>query len=64
MLVAAGEVLSLCVVSRDICSGEVFDDMFPPITVWLKDRCDYLLGRLFFFNGFLFQLDGGPGQKL
>jgi len=57
MLAAMGEVFSLCVVSRNIYSGEVLDEGFPLITARLRDRCDQLLGRWLFFNTFLPLLD-------
>ena len=63
MLTAVGTAYSLCVVSHNICSGEVFDERFPPIIVRPKDRCDYLLGRGVFFNAFLFLLNG-RGHKV
>ena len=63
MLAAADKAFSLCVVSWDICSGEVFDERFPPIIARLRDHCDYLLGGWFFFNAFLFLLDG-RGHKV
>ena len=63
MLTAASKVFSLSVVSQDVCSGEVFDERFPPITARPRDRCDYLLGRWFLFNAFLFLLDG-RGHKV
>ena len=40
MLVAAGEAFSLCVVSRDVYSGELFDERFPLITAQARDRYD------------------------
>ena len=58
MLTAVGKAFSLCVVSRDVCSGEVFDERLPPITARPRDHYDYLLGRWFFFNAFLFLLYG------
>ena len=64
MLAVVGEALSLCVVSRDVYSGEVFDEKFPPITTRPRDRCDYQLGRWFFFNAFLFLLDGRGNKVL
>ena len=57
MLTVASKVFSLYVVSQDICSGEVSDERFPPITARPRDHCDYLLGRWFFINAFLFLLD-------
>ena len=57
MLTAVGKAFSLYVVSQDVYSGEIFDERFPPITARPRDRYDYLLGRWFFFNSFLFLLD-------
>ena len=58
------EVFSLYVVTQDVCSGEVFDERFPPITARPRDLCDYLLSRCFFFNDFLFLLDGRSHKVL
>ena len=58
MLAVTGEAFPLCVVSRDIYSGEVFDEGFSPITAWPRDRCNYLLGKLCFFSDFLSMHDG------
>ena len=63
MLATMSEAFSLCVVTRDIYSGEVFDEGFPPTIAWPREYCDYLLGRWFFFNAFLFLLDE-RGQKV
>ena len=63
MLTMVGKAFSLCVVSQNVCSGEVFDERFPPITARPRDRGDYLLSRWFFFNAFLFLLDG-RGHKV
>ena len=64
MLAVMGEAFPLYIVSQDICSGEVSDEGFPPITARPRDYGDYLLGRRFFFNGFLFLLDGGSHKVL
>jgi hypothetical protein len=40
MLAATGEAFSLCVVSRDVYSGEVFDERLLAITARDRDRYD------------------------
>ena len=57
MLATTGEAFSLFVVSRDVCSGEVFDEGFPPIIARLRDCNDLLLNRWLFFDAFLPLLD-------
>ena len=64
MLTAVGKAFSVRVVGQDVCSGEVFEEKFSPITAQPRDRCDYLLDRWFFFNGFLFLLDGRSHKVL
>ena len=64
MLTAAGKAFTLCVVSQNVYSGEVFDERLSPIAARTKDHYDYLLGRWFFFNDFLFLLDGRSHKVL
>ena len=58
MLTPVVKAFSLCVISQDIYSGEVFDERFPPVTAQARDRCDKRLGMWLFFNAYLPLLDG------
>ena len=57
MLAAAGKAPSVGVVSRDIYSGEVFDERDPPITARPRNHYIYLFDRWLFFNTLLPLLD-------
>ena len=58
MFAATNEVLHLCPISRDVCSGSVLDETFSPVTGRPRNRCNYLLDRWCFLNSFLRLLDG------